>query len=72
MPYINVDVDLDDIDTDDLIQELILRGYDRNTYGVDMDEAFELLENVHQLRRTGENYQTELDKLIYSVLGKIA
>jgi hypothetical protein len=72
MPYINVDVDLDDIDTDDLIQELILRGYDRNTYGVDIDEAFELLENIHQLRRTGENYQTELDKLIYSVLGKIA
>jgi hypothetical protein len=73
MPYINVDVDveLDEIDTDDLISELDRRGYDYNTHGVDADEARALLENVYQLRRTGENYQTDLDKLIYSVLGKI-
>lgn len=73
MPYISVDVDVDlnDFDTDELVEELDRRGYDYNTKGVDADEARALLENVYQLRRTGENYQTELDKLIYSVLGKI-
>jgi hypothetical protein len=73
MPYVSVDVDveLDDFDTDELIEELDRRGCDYNTHGVDTDEARALLENVYQLRRTGENYQTDLDKLIYSVLGKI-
>jgi hypothetical protein len=74
MPYVSVDVDVDlnDFDTDELIEELDRRGNDYNTHGVNADEARELLENIHQLRRTGENYETELDKLIYSVLGKIA
>jgi hypothetical protein len=74
MPYVNVDVDidLDDVDTDDLIQELERRGNDYNTHGVDGDEARECLERVYQLRRSGQNYDAALDQLIYHVLGKIA
>jgi hypothetical protein len=73
--YINVtadvEVDLSDIDTDDLIDELETRGRDYNTNGVDADEMRNLLETIWLNRRTGKDYQNELDKLIYGVLGKI-
>ena len=73
--YINVtadvEVDLSDIDTDDLIDELETRGRDYNTNGVDADEMRNLLEKIWLNRRTGKDYQNELDKLIYGVLGKI-
>jgi hypothetical protein len=71
MPYVSVDVDLDDFDTDELIEELERRGNDYNTHGVVGDEARAVLEQVHQLRRTGQNYEAALDQLIYHVLGKI-
>jgi hypothetical protein len=74
MPYVSVDVDVDlaDFDTDDLIRELDDRGHGYNTDGIDGDEARALLEQVYQLRRTGQKYEAALDQLIYRVLGKIA
>ena len=60
---IEVDVDLSDFDTEDLIEELELRGKD---VGGD-----NLIEKIWILRREGRDYQTELDKLIYKTLGKI-
>ena len=74
MPYVNVDVDvdLDDIDTDDLIRELILRGYDYNTRGVDADEARVLLESIYQARRCGNaDYHDKLDQLCWMILGRM-
>lgn len=69
---VDVEVDLADIDTDDLIEELETRGRDYNTKGVDPDEMRELLESIWLKRRLGNSdYQTELDRLIYGVLGKI-
>jgi hypothetical protein len=72
---VSVDVDLDDIiedfDTDDLIAELERRGADYNTEGVDGDLNRGILETIHQKRRLGKDYQTELNELIYNVLGKI-
>jgi hypothetical protein len=59
------------INTDDLIDELETRGRDYNTNGVDADEMRNLLETIWLNRRTGKDYQNELDKLIYGVLGKI-
>jgi hypothetical protein len=67
----DVEVDLSDIDTDDLIDELETRGRDYNTNGVDADEMRNLLETIWLNRRTGKDYQNELNKLIYGVLGKI-
>ena len=67
----DVEVDLSDIDTDDLIDELETRGRDYNTNGVDADEMRTLLETIWLNRRTGKDYQNELNKLIYGVLGKI-
>jgi hypothetical protein len=72
MPYVNVDVDLDDIDTDDLIRELILRGYDYNTRGVDADEARALLQSIYQNRRCGNaDYHDKLDQLCWMILGRM-
>ena len=71
MPYVSIDIDLDDFDDDDLIEEIERRGLDYNTQGVDADEARVMLETVHQLRRTGQNHEAALDQLIYHMLGKI-
>jgi hypothetical protein len=73
--YIRVDVDADEvlneIDTEDLISELKSRGSEYNTYGVDTDAMRGLLEKIYLNRRVGKDYQAELDKLIYGVLGKV-
>lgn len=66
-----VEIDLSDFETDDLIEELENRGYDYNTKGVDADGMRELLEKIWLNRRTGKDYQKELDVLIYGVLGKV-
>lgn len=71
MAYVTteVDVDLSDFDTEDLIEELESRGK------LPVEGSFdskELVEKIWLKRRMGNNdYQTELDKLIYTVLGKI-
>lgn len=66
--YVEVDVDLDDYDTDDLIEELQKRG--RNDF-VSSDSNTALRE-IYELRRTGRDYQRELDALIYDVLGRLS
>ena len=75
MPYryvtAEVEVDLAEFDTDDLVEELESRGYDYNTQGVDADEMRLVLESIWQCRREGKDYQTQLDQLIYGVLGKV-
>jgi hypothetical protein len=77
MSYVTVSADvdardvLDEIDTDELIEELERRGKDYNTQGVDADAMRELLEKIWMNRRTGKDYQSELNALIYGVLGKI-
>lgn len=75
MPYkyvtAEVEVDLSDFDTDDLVEELESRGLDYNTTDVDADLARMRLESVWNKRRLGHDYQRDLDDLIYQVLGKI-
>jgi hypothetical protein len=69
---VEVDVDMSEFETDDLIEELENRGVGYNTKGVDADEMRLLLESIWHKRRLGNpDYQTELDRLIYGVLGKI-
>jgi len=75
MPYkyvtAEVEVDLEEFDTDELIEELERRGVDYNTNGVDGDEMREVLNQIWQKRRLGRDYQAELNQLIYGVLGKV-
>jgi hypothetical protein len=64
---VEVDVDLKDFDTDDLIAELESRGtkFDESVDGKEMLTA------IWEKRRLGQDYQRELDELIYIGLGKI-
>lgn len=75
MPYryvtAEVEVDLADFDTDDLIEELESRGYDYNTKYVDADAMRELLETIWLRRRQGQDFAPQLDQLIWDVLGKL-
>jgi len=64
---VEVDVDLSDFDTDDLVEELESRGAGTTDYG----DGRELLTAIWLKRRQGQNYQTELDQLIYNGIGKI-
>lgn len=60
-----IDVELDDFDTEDLLEELESRGSLPGT-----GNAKEIVESIYLKRRLGQDYQTELDQLIYTVLGK--
>ena len=66
---VEVDVDLHDFDTDDLIEELEERGELPSSTGP--YDSNELVQKIWQLRRNGKDYQTLLDDLIYAVTGRI-
>jgi hypothetical protein len=68
---VDAEVDLSDFDTDDLIEELEDRGKWPGSSDIRFDST-ELLETIWKKRRLGNHdYQTELDQLIYAVLGKV-
>jgi hypothetical protein len=66
---VEVDVDISEFDTEDLLDELASRG------SLPVEETFstkELLEKIWLKRRLNlDNYQEELDQLIYQVLGHV-
>ena len=64
---VEVDVDLSDFDTDDLIEELESRGSAVMDYG----DGKEVLRSIYEKRRLGQDYQTELDQLIWLGLGRV-
>jgi hypothetical protein len=71
MPYVTIDVDVDlsDFDSEDLIGELEARGED--IVSSSSTAITEIVDKIWQSRRTGGDYQAELDQLIYLVTGKI-
>jgi hypothetical protein len=70
--YTEVEVDLDEFDTEELIEELESRGKIFGDHRVTtLGDAGQLLNSIYQKRRTGQDYQTELDQLIWCGLGKI-
>jgi len=75
MPYVSVHVDADEIleelTDNELIDELKSRGKDYNTKFVDGDKMKVVLQTLYEKRRLGKDYQSELDELIYGILGKI-
>jgi hypothetical protein len=64
---VEVDVELEDFDTDDLIEELEKRG---KGLEVASHTGTELITAIYQKRRLGQDYQRELDELIYVGIGK--
>ena len=78
MTYVSVEVevDLDQFDTEELVAELSNRGYmvlpgSEESNEPRGNQTLDQLELVYQLRRTGHDYQKELDKLFYLAIGKI-
>ena len=71
MTYVTVQVDADEIleelTDEELISELKSRGKAYN----DTDKMQEVFQTLYEKRRLGEDYQSELDELIYGILGKI-
>jgi hypothetical protein len=63
---VEVDVDLSDFETDDLIEELESRGAGVGGFG----DGAELLRAIYEKRRLVQDYQTELEQLIWLGLGK--
>jgi hypothetical protein len=66
---VEVDVDLGDFETDDLLEELDSRGALPPEGNVN---AKELVEQMYYLHRQGRDCTHMLDPLFYSVLGRIA
>ncbi len=64
---VEVDVDLGDFDTDDLIEELESRGAGATDYG----DGKEILLAIYEKRRMNKDYQAELDQLIWLGLGRV-
>ena len=69
---VDVDVDLYDIDTDELVEELERRGValSDNDWD-DGDDNKNLLNIIYEAKRLGKDYERELDLLIFRVLGRI-
>jgi hypothetical protein len=65
---VEVDVDLDDFDDDELVEELERRG---KGFEIASRSGTEIVESIYLKRRTGKDYQSDLDELIYVALGKI-
>jgi hypothetical protein len=64
---VEVDVDLSEFDTDDLIEELESRGAGTTDYG----DGKEILQVIYEKRRMNKDYQQELDQLIWLGTGRI-
>lgn len=62
---VEVDVELSDFDTEDLIEELASR--DSGNYMPRND----LVQSIFEKRRAGKDYQKELDDLIYNTIGRV-
>jgi hypothetical protein len=65
---VEVDVNIGDFETDDLLEELEERGALPPEGNIN---AKELVEQMYYLRRQGQPYEHLMDDLMYAVLGRI-
>jgi len=66
---VDVEVDMSDFDTSDLIEELEERGELPLSTGP--YDSKELVQKIWMARRNGKDYQALLDDLIYVVTGRV-
>ena len=64
---VEVDVDLSDFDTEDLIDELESRGAGTGEFG----DGKDILQVIYEKRRLDQDYQPELEQLIWLGLGRV-
>ena len=65
---VEVDVDMSDFETEDLLEALADRGALPAEGNID---AKELIEQMYYLRRQGQPYDHLMDSLMYAVMGRI-
>lgn len=63
---VEVEFDLADIDTEDLINELKTR----TEYNWNTDNDL-LIQKIYEQRKMGKSFDAELDQLIYEVIGRM-
>jgi len=68
--YVDIDVDLDDFEDEDIIEEAERRGLAITGFRTPGDNR-DLLQQIFEKRRTGQNFDRELDDLIYNGLGRV-
>ena len=68
-----VEVELSDFDTADLVEELESRGHDFTENHIPLGDGngSTLLEQIYQKRRTNRNFDDELDLFLQQSLGRI-
>ena len=68
-----VEVELSDFDTEDLVEELESRGHDfaENNIPLGNGNGDSLLDKIYQKRRTNRNFDAELDLFLQQSLGRI-
>jgi len=68
-----VEVELSDFDTSELLEELEFRGHDFTETHIPLGDGNgnSLLEKIYQKRRTGRNFDAELDEFLQLSLGRI-
>jgi hypothetical protein len=65
---VEVDVDIEDFDTDDLLDELERRGeLPVEQHG----DARNIVEQIYYLRRQAQPYEHLMDSLMYAVMGRV-
>lgn len=66
--YVDVDIDLAEFDTDELIEELERRNetYTSNSY------VLELIKALYEKRRNSQDYNWELDEIIHQTIGRVS
>ncbi len=73
MPYISID--LRDFGDDDIIEEVARRNLEKEISKDDRQALYDsyilLIQEIYERRRTNQNYDVLLDKLIYLTIGKI-
>lgn len=74
MAYIQID--LDEFTTDELIEEMGLRGYSVHHKAdefadINQNDLIHDISKIYQLKRTGQSYNTQLDDVIYKVIGRL-
>ena len=68
-----VEIDLSEFDTSDLVEELESRGHDFAETNIPIGDGNGngLLDKIYQKRRTGRNFDAELDEFLQLSLGRI-
>jgi hypothetical protein len=65
---VEVDVDIEDFDTEDLLDELERRG---DLPVEESGAAKEIVEQIYYLRRQEQPYEHLMDSLMYAVMGRV-